>query len=110
MKQILIFMLMFINIGMYSQKFQSDYNLVIDYNGKERLEKKHTGSWVCYDTIMYQFYGPDILEYKVDKIVNRDVFYINDFGETVKVLFMSNGSVMRKNMERPNQYLIYRKD
>ena len=110
MKQILIFMLMFINIGMYSQKFQSDYNLVIDYNGKERLEKKHTGSWVCYDTIMYQFYGPDTLEYKVDKIVNRDVFYINDFGETVKVLFMSNGSVMRKNMERPNQYLIYRKD
>lgn len=110
MKQILIFMLMFINIGMYSQKFQSEYNLVIDYNGKERLEKKHTGSWVCYDTIMYQFYDLDTLQYKVDKIVNRDVFYINDFGETVKILFMSNGSVMRKNMERPNQYLIYRKE
>jgi hypothetical protein len=110
MKQILIFMLMFINIGMYSQKFQSDYNLVIDYNGKERLEKKHTGSWVCYDTIMYQFYDLDTLQYKVDKIVNRDVFYINDFGEIVKILFMPNGNVMRKNMERPNQYLIYRKE
>jgi hypothetical protein len=47
MKQILIFMLMFINIGMYSQKFQSDYNLVIDYNGKERIEKEFTGRWVC---------------------------------------------------------------
>jgi hypothetical protein len=59
---------------------------------------------------MYQFYGPDTLEYKVSKIVNRDVYYVNDFDETVKVLFMTNGSVMRKNMARPNQYLIYRKD
>ena len=33
-----------------------------------------------------------------------------DFDETVKVLFMQNGSVMRKNMTRPNQYLIYHKD
>ena len=111
MKTILTFlMLMFITINTYSQKFQSDYNLVIDYNGKERLEKKHTGRWVCYDTIMYQFYGPDTLEYKVSKIVNRDVYYVNDFDETVKVLFMTNGSVMRKNMTRPNQYLIYRKE
>jgi len=59
---------------------------------------------------MYQFYGPDTLEYKVSKIMNRDVYYVNDFDETVKVLFMQNGSVMRKNMTRPNQYLIYRKD
>jgi hypothetical protein len=28
-------MLMFITINTYSQKFQSDYNIVIDYNGKE---------------------------------------------------------------------------
>ena len=110
MKAILTFLMVFLSISMYSQKFQADYNLVIDYNGKERLEKKHTGTWVCYDTIMYQFYGPDTLQYKVYKIVNRDVFYTNDFGETVKILFMQNGSVMRKNMERPNQYLIYRKE
>ena len=111
MKTILTFlMLMFITISTYSQKFQSDYNIVIDYNGKERIEKKHIGTWVCYDTIMYQIYGPDTLEYKVSKIVNRDVYYVNDFDETVKVLFMQNGSVMRKNMTRPNQYLIYHKD
>lgn len=110
MKTICIVASMFMYLDTLGQKFQSNYNLVIDYNGKERLEKKHTGSWVCYDTIMYQFYGTDTLQYKVDKITNRDVFYINDFGETVKVLFMSDGNVMRKNMERPNQYLIYRKD
>lgn len=95
---------------MYSQKFQSDYNLVIDYNGKERLEKQHTGSWVCYDTIMYQFYGPDTLKYKIHRIINRDVYYINDFGELVKILFMANGNVLRTNSSRPKEYLIYRKD
>jgi hypothetical protein len=111
MKSIITFLiLVFITINTYSQKFQSDYNIVVDYNGKERIEKKHTGTWVCYDTIMYQIYGPDTLKYKVYKIVNRDVYYVNDFDETVKVLFMQNGSVMRKNMTKSNQYLIYRKE
>lgn len=109
MKTILSVLMIFVWMNLYSQKFQAEYNNVIDYNGKERLEKEQTGTWVCYDTIMYQIYGLDTLEYEVYKIINRDVYHINIFGETVKFLFMPNGSVMRKNMSRPNQYLIYRK-
>jgi hypothetical protein len=109
MKAILTFLMLLACNVLMTQKFEVTYNLVIDYDGKERLEKNYSGTWVCYDTIMYQIYGPDTLEYKVSNIVNRDVYYVNDFDETVKVLFTQNGSVMRKNMARPNQYVIYRK-
>jgi hypothetical protein len=53
-------------------------------------------------------YGKDTLEYKISKIQGRNVFHINGFEETVKFTFNANGDVVRINLDRPKQYLIYR--
>jgi len=109
MKAILTFLMLLTFNALMSQKFESTYNLVIDYDGKNRYEKHNSGKWVCTDSVLYQVYGNDTLEYKVYKIVNRDVYYINDFDELIKVLFMANGNVVKTNNTRPKEYLIYRK-
>lgn len=96
------------SIMSFGQKFDASYNLVIDYNDKERLEKKHSGRWVVMDSTLYQMYGKDTLEYKISKFQGRNVFHINGFEETVKFTFNANGDVVRINLDRPNQYLIYR--
>jgi hypothetical protein len=93
-----------------SQKFESSYNIVIDYDGKNRYVKHNTGKWFCTDSTLYQTYVNDTLEYKIYKIVNRDVYYTNDFDEIIKVFFMANGSVLKINTSRPQEYLIYRKE
>jgi hypothetical protein len=92
MKAILTFLMLLACNVLMAQKFEVTYNLVIDYDGKERLEKNYSGTWVCYDTIMYQIYGPDTLEYKVSNIVNRDVYYVNYFDENnLSELFTQHG-------------------
>jgi len=96
--------------ALMSQKFESTYNIVIDYDGKNRYVKYNSGKWFCTDSTLYQAYVGDTLEYKIYKIVNRDVYYINNFGELVKVFFMENGSVLKVNTYRPQEYLIYRKE
>ena len=102
-------MILLSSVG-YSQKFNSEFNFVIDFDGKTREEKRFSGRWTVVDSTLYQFYGKDSLEYKIYKIVNRDVYYINDFGELIKVLFMANGQVLKTNTTRPKEYLIYRKE
>jgi hypothetical protein len=92
----------------FGQKFDASYNLVIDYNNKERLEKKNSGRWVVIDSTLYQIYGKDTLEYKISKFQGRNVFHTNGFEETIKFTFNANGDVVRINLDRPNQYLIYR--
>lgn len=109
MKKIITLVFLLASIMSFGQKFDSRYDLVIDYNGKERIEKNHSGVWSVSDSTLYQFYGEDTLEYKISEIKGRNVFHVNDFGETVKFLFNANGDVVRTNMTRPNQYLIYRK-
>lgn len=104
----LVFLLM--SIMTFGQKFDSNYNLVIDYNGGERIEKEFSGRWVVNDSLLYQIYGKDTLEYKIYKIQGRNVFHINGFEETIKFTFNANGDVVRINLDRPNQYLIYRKE
>jgi hypothetical protein len=109
MNKLLTFVFILMTLLSFGQKFDESYNLVIDYNGKERLEKNHSGLWTVSDSTLFQLYGQDTLEYRISKIQGRNVYHINDFGETVKFLFNPNGDVVRTNMERPNQYLIYRK-
>lgn len=96
------------SITTFGQKFDASYNLVIDYNGGERLEKEHSGRWVVEDSTIYQIYGKDTLEYKISKIQGRNVYHINGFEETVKFTFSANGDVTRLNLDRTNQYIIYR--
>ena len=110
MKTILTFLMLLACNALMSQKFESTYNLVIDYDGKNRYVKHNSGKWFCTDSTLYQAYVGDTLEHKIYKIVNRDVYYINDFDELVKVFFMANGSVLKINTSRPQEYLIYRKE
>lgn len=104
----LVFLLM--SIMTFGQKFDANYNFVIDYNDGERIEKKYSGRWVVTDSTLFQIYDKDTLEYKVLKFQGRNVFIINGFEETVKFTFQANGDVVRINLDRPNQYLIYRRD
>lgn len=92
------------------QKFDAIYNLVIDYNNGERIIKEHSGRWVVSDSTLFQIYDKDTLEYKISKFQGRNVSIINDFGETVKFTFNANGDVLRMNLDRPKQYIIYRYD
>jgi hypothetical protein len=109
MNKLLTFVFILMTLLSFGQKFDASYNLVIDYNDGERLEKKYSGRWVVEEFILYQIYDNDTLEYEISKILGRNVFHINGFGETVKFTFNSNGDVVRINLDRPKQYLIYRK-
>ena len=108
MKKIITLSFLFMPIMTFGQKFDSSYNLVIDYNEGERIEKEFSGRWVVKDSLLCQMYGKDTLEYKISKIQGRNVFHINGFEETVKFTFNANGDVVRINLDRPKQYLIYR--
>ena len=109
MNKILTLVFVLMTMLSFGQKFESEYNLVIDYNDEERIEKKYSGKWVVVDSTLFQMYGSDTLSYKISKITGRNVFHINGFEETVKFTFTVNGDVVRTNLDRPNQYLIYRK-
>jgi hypothetical protein len=108
MNKIITLVFLFMSIMTFGQKFDANYNLVIDYNGGERIEKEFSGRWMVKDSLLCQIYGKDTLEYKISKIQGRNVFHINGFEETVKFTFNANGDVTRMNLDRTNQYIIYR--
>ncbi len=109
MNKILTLVFVLMTMLSFGQKFKSEYNLVIDYNDGERIERKSSGKWVVDDFTLLQIYGEDTLEYEISKMLGRNVFHINGFEETVKFTFNANGDVVRVNLDRPKQYLIYRK-
>lgn len=106
----ILFILLFIPLGLFSQiKFSVDYNKLIDFNGKSRVEHDYTGTWYFSgDSLLVQKYDLDSLIYNVTEVRGRHVYYKNDFDEIVEVTFM-NDNVTVKNSLRPNQYLIFRK-
>lgn len=110
MKKILVFILFFISLSSFGQKFIAEYNTVIDFDGKERIEKEHSGKWVVIDSTIQQIYGlNDTIQYKISKFQGRNVYHINGFGETVKFTFNVSGDVTRINLDRQGEYIIYRK-
>jgi hypothetical protein len=106
----IFFILLFIPIGMLSQvKYSVDYNLLIDFNGKSRVEHDYKGTWYFDgDSLLVQKYDSDSLIYKVSEVIGRRVYYQNDFDESIEVIFMNNMVTVKSNL-RPNQYLIFRK-
>lgn len=106
----ILFILLFIPLGILSQvKYSLDYNQLIDFNGKSRVEHDYTGTWYfTEDSLLVQKYDLDSLVYNVIEIKGRNIYYKNDFDERIEVVFMNN-NVTVKNSLRPNQYLIFRK-
>ncbi len=106
----ILFILLFIPLGVLSQiKYSVDYNIMIDYNGKSRVEHNYKGSWYfTQDSSLVQTYGLDSLFYNVVDVKNRRVFYQNDFDEIIEVIFMNDMVTVKSNL-RPNQYIIFRK-
>ena len=106
----IFFILLFIPLSMLSQvKYSLDYNLLIDFNGKSRVEHDYKGTWYfSEDSLLVQKYDLDSLVYKVTEVTGRRVYYRNDFDEIIEVIFMNNMVTVRSNL-RPNQYLIFRK-
>ena len=106
----IFFILLFIPLGMMSQvKYSLDYNVLIDFNGKSRVEHDYKGTWYfSADSLLVQKYDLDSLVYNVTEVNGRHIYYENDFDETIEVVFMNN-NVTVKNSLRPNQYLIFRK-
>ena len=90
-------------------KYSLDYNVLIDFNGKSRVEHDYKGT--CYfsaDSLLVQKYDLDSLVYNVTEVNGRHICYENDFDETIEVVFMNNMVTVRSNL-RPNQYIIFRK-
>ena len=106
----IIFIFLFIPLGMVSQvKYSLEYNVLIDFNGKSRVEHDYKGTWYFSDdSLLVQKYDLDSLVYNVTKVNGRHIYYENDFGETTEVVFMNNMVTVRNNL-RPNQYIIFRK-
>jgi hypothetical protein len=106
----IFFIILFIPLGMLSQvKYSLDYNVLIDFNGKSRVEHDYKGTWYfSSDSLLVQKYDLDSLVYNVTEINGRHIYYENDFDETIEVVFMNNMVTVRSNL-RPNQYIIFRK-
>ena len=106
----IFFILLFIPLGMLSQvKYSLDYNVLIDFNGKSRVEHDCGGTWYfSTDSLLVQKYDLDSLVYKVTEVNGRHIYYENDFDETIEVVFMNSMVTVRSNL-RPNQYIIFRK-
>lgn len=106
----IFFILFFIPLGLLSQvKYSLDYNVLIDFNGKSRVEHDYNGTWYfSADSLLVQKYDLDSLVYNVTEVNGRHIYYENDFDETIEVVFMNNMVTVRSNL-RPNQYIIFRK-
>jgi hypothetical protein len=109
MKKIFLFILL-IPLGLSSQvRYSVDYNKMIDYNGKSRVEHDYKGTWYfSSDTLLVQKYDLDSLVYNVTEFKGRHVYYRNDFDEVIEVLFMNDMVSVRSNL-RTDQYLIFKK-
>ena len=86
----IFFILLFIHLRMLSQvKYSLDYNVLIDFNGKSRVEHDYKGTWYfSSDSILVQKYDLDSLVYNVTEINGRHIYYENDFDETQKELLI----------------------
>ena len=106
----IFFILLFIPLGVLSQiKYSLDYNVLIDFNGKSRVEHNYNGTWYfSTDSLLVQKYDLDSLVYKVTEVNGRHIYYENDFNETIEVVFMNDMVTVRSNL-RPKQYIIFRK-
>ena len=78
-------------------------------DGKQRRVYQETGKIFLTDSLLTNEYSKGSLVFKVFKITSNKVYYYNQFEETVKVLFMGNGDVMKINETKPDEYIIYRK-
>ena len=109
MKKILVLFLFFSSLSSFGQKFSLEYNNVVDFDGKKKREYNESGTISLTDSLLTNEYGEGSFTFKVYKISSNEVYYYNDYGESVKILFSSNGSVIRINQTRPKEYVIYRK-
>jgi hypothetical protein len=109
MKHLITFLFFIITILSYGQKYSSDYNIIVDYDGKTRRTYEQKGSWEFSDSTLTQTYEGGKLEYNVTKYSGRYVYYTNDFDEEITVVFSINGDVVIKCALRPNIYMIFRK-
>ena len=109
MKKMFVFILFFISLSSFGQKFNIEYNTVIDYDGEKRREYSEIGKISLTDSLLTIDYKKGYFTYKVYKITSNKVYYFNEYGESVKVLFTSTGDVTRVNETRPGEYIIYRK-
>lgn len=109
MKKIVGFILLLFSLPSFGQKFSVEYNTVIDFDGKTRREYSESGLITLNDSLLTNDYKKGSFSYKVYKIYTNKVYYYNEYGESVKVLFTSNGDATRINETRPEEYIIYRK-
>jgi len=109
MNKLLTFVFFLMTMFSFGQKFESEYNTVIDFDGKQRRVYQETGKIFLTDSLLTNEYSKGSLVFKVFKITSNKVYYYNQFEETVKVLFMGNGDVMKINETKPDEYIIYRK-
>lgn len=109
MKKIFGFLLFFVSVSSYGQKFNVEYNTVVDYDGEKRREYKELGTISFSDSILTNNYNKSSFTFKVYKITSNKVYYYNEYGESVKVLFTTEGVATRINETRPDEYIIYRK-
>jgi len=109
MNKILTLAFVLISVMSFGQKFESEYNTVIDFDGKQRRVYQETGKMFLTDSLLINEYPKGPLVFKVFKISSNKVYYYNQFEETIKVLFMGNGDVVKINETRPDEYIIYRK-
>ena len=108
--RLILFILLLIPLWVLTQiKYSLDYNVLIDFNGKSRVEHDYSGTWYFSgDSLLVQKYDLDSLVYNVTEVNGRHIYYENDFDETIEVVFMNNMVTVRNNL-RPNQYIIFRK-
>lgn len=109
MKKMFVFILFFISLSSFGQKFNIEYNTVIDYDGEKRREYSEIGKIFLTDSLLTIDYKKGSFTYKVYKITSNKIYYYNEHYESVKILFTSNGDATRINETRPYEYIIYRK-
>jgi hypothetical protein len=109
MKYLITFLLLISSIFFYGQEYSSDYTTVIDYDGQTRRVYNYTGTWSYSDSTLKQTYDKGEIVYNVNRVSSRYIYYINDFGEEITVVFSINGDVIIKCALRPNSYIIFRK-
>lgn len=109
MKKIFTLFLLFYSLSSFGQDLILEYNNVVDFDGKKKREYNESGTISLTDSLLTNDYKEGSFTFKAYKISPREVYYYNDYGESVKILFSAGGSVIRVNETRPKEYVIYRK-
>lgn len=108
-KKILVLFLFFSSLSSFGQKFSLKYNNVVDFDGKKEREYNQSGTISLTDSLFTNEYNGGSFTFKVYKISSKEVYYHNDYGESIKILFSSNGSVIKINETASKEYIIYRR-